>query len=168
MTQVIAKTERTSIRALQLGDADFMMRLMQTPGWLRYIGDRNIHSLEDAQTYLQNGLLKLFDETGFGYYLISLHSGEPIGVAGFLRKAFLDHEDFGFALMPQYHAKGLAYEASTALLNYGQEQHGFTVLDAVTSLDNSASQSLLVKLSFARIGDVQDGAERVALYRWRE
>ena len=74
-----------------------------------------------------------------------------MGIAGFLKKPHLDNEDFGFAFLPSQVGKGYAYEASVALLDFGQDAFGFTVMDAETATDNDASIALLQKLGFQRL-----------------
>jgi RimJ/RimL family protein N-acetyltransferase len=151
-----------------MGDAAFMLALMRSPGWLEFIGDRHVYSIEDAQKYLRNGFLSSYENLGFGYYLITGNGGEKIGIMGFSRKAFLHNLDFGFALMPEWHGKGLAYEAGLALLKYAKVELQLEVLDAVANLDNTASHALLKKLKFDDKEQVYDEAKSmmVRLFRW--
>ena len=39
---IIAETERLLISKVTIEDAPFFVELMNTPHWLKYIGDRNI------------------------------------------------------------------------------------------------------------------------------
>lgn len=45
-------TERLYLLPTTLEDAEFFMRLVNTPKWLRYIGDRNIKTVDDAKGIL--------------------------------------------------------------------------------------------------------------------
>ena len=45
-------TERLSLNLLILNDHDFIMRLVNSHGWIEFIGDRNVHSKEDAIAYI--------------------------------------------------------------------------------------------------------------------
>jgi hypothetical protein len=48
-------TERLSITSLSTTDAKFISELVNTEGWLKFIGDRKIHSPEDApELYSKN------------------------------------------------------------------------------------------------------------------
>lgn len=76
-------------------------------------------------------------------------SHTPIGLCGFLKRDYLDAEDIGFALLPEYERKGYTYEAASAVLNYGENQLGLTKVYAITSKDNIASQKLLKKLGLS-------------------
>jgi hypothetical protein len=43
---------RIRLRHLQIQDAEFILSLVNTPGWLEFIGNRDVHTLEDAKLYL--------------------------------------------------------------------------------------------------------------------
>ena len=163
-------TERTIIERISLEDADFILALVNSPGWIRFIGDRDISNLDDARRYLQDGFLKSCRDNGFGYYSVRLACTlEPVGICGFLKRPYLDNADFGFALLPDYFGRGLAYEACRAVLAYGARAFAFPVLDAVTVPDNLRSMRLLEKLGFERQdqGINMPGDECLLLYRRR-
>ena len=46
-------TARLVLDNVAPGDAEFILRLVNTAGWLRFIGDRNIRTAEDARAYVQ-------------------------------------------------------------------------------------------------------------------
>ena len=45
----ILETDRLVLRQLQASDAAFILRLVNEPSWLRYIGDKGVRTLEDAE-----------------------------------------------------------------------------------------------------------------------
>ena len=61
------ETERLIIRQFKLSDASFIMQLLNSPGWLEYIGDRNIRTIDDAEAYLANGPIKVMRQTDLEY-----------------------------------------------------------------------------------------------------
>ena len=156
----VARTERTIVRKLTLEDADFIYELMRSEGFLKYIGDRNIQTLEDAENYIRDSFLGAYQDRKFGYYLVENEQGERAGIAGFLKKEHLENEDFGFAFLPSKMRKGYAYEASVALLKFGQESFKFKVLDAETLSANVASRKLLEKLGFEEIQELESTEEQ--------
>lgn len=163
----IAETERTTIERIQLSDAEFFLRLVNSPGWVRYIGDAGVGDLEEAVRYLDSGYLRSYRENGFGYYLVRRGQGEAIGICGFLKKPQLENVDFGFALLPEACGQGYAVEAARAVLDYGIRTYGFSVLDAVTSPENVRSGRLLGKLRFGCEGTIVGcGGEESLLFRW--
>ena len=55
----ILETNRLLLRKFSVDDAPFMLRLVNEPSWIEYIGDRNVRTLEDAQKYLLEGSIQL-------------------------------------------------------------------------------------------------------------
>ena len=49
---MLLHTPRLFLRAIQLEDAPFMYDLLRSEVWLRFIGDRNIKTLEDSKAYI--------------------------------------------------------------------------------------------------------------------
>lgn len=154
---IILSTERTTIDSITVNDASFFVDLVNTPDWLRFIGDRNVMSTDDATEYLKQGFLKSYAENGFGYYLVKhAASAVPMGICGFLKKPALQNPDFGFAFLPDFFGQGFATEACQAVLDFGIKTYRFTVLDAVTAVDNKRSIRLLEKLGFEVVGTTDD------------
>ena len=67
---VLLETERLVIQHFSLSDAPFIFELLNTPSWLKYIGDRKIKTLEDAEKYLLNGPIKNQGTVEFGLSLV--------------------------------------------------------------------------------------------------
>jgi [ribosomal protein S5]-alanine N-acetyltransferase len=130
-------------------DKHFFFELLNTPKWLKYIGDKNIKTPEDAEKYVTERLIKSYKRHGFGLYVMQLASnGIAIGISGFVKRDYLEYADIGFALLPAYEQQGFSYEAALSVLQYGRDQLGFSTIQAITSKENIASQSLLKKLGF--------------------
>ncbi|HWA35135.1 MAG TPA: hypothetical protein VG737_13435, partial [Cyclobacteriaceae bacterium] len=47
------RTPRLLLRKASVGDSEFFFKLVNSPGWLRFIGNRNVNSSEDAVPYIQ-------------------------------------------------------------------------------------------------------------------
>lgn len=142
------ETERLTIREFTLTDAPFIVRLLNTPGWLQFIGDRHVNSITDAEQYLLNGPMKSYAENGFGLYMVQLKDNTPIGMCGLIRRASLEHVDLGFALMPDFFKKGYTSEASAAILRLAKNDHQLDILAAITAKNNAPSVHTLKKLGF--------------------
>src|SRR5688500_10193973 len=96
-------SHRLILRQLELSDAPFIITLLNTPGWLQYIGDRYVKTIEDAEGYITNGPAKSYRDNGFGLLLVvERESGIPVGTCGLLKRKNLDHPDLGFAFLPEY------------------------------------------------------------------
>ena len=106
----ILETERLTLSEQTEDDASFICELMKSEGWLKYIGDRNIKSVEDARNYIVNGAMKSYRESGFGFYLVRLReSSIPIGISGLVKRDTLEYPDVGFAFLPEYEGKGYGF-----------------------------------------------------------
>ncbi|RKZ13523.1 GNAT family N-acetyltransferase [bacterium] len=165
----ILHTERTVVEVITLADAPFFVALLNSPGWLKFVGDRNVGDVGDAERYLDSGLLQSYRDNGFGYYLVKgAGTGTSIGICGFLKKPNLENPDFGFAFLPDYFGQGLAFESCCAVLEYGIKTFDFELLDAVTVPDNLRSIRLLEKLGFHRHGvlEADTGGDKLNLFRW--
>jgi [ribosomal protein S5]-alanine N-acetyltransferase len=159
-------TNRLIIRHLSEEDSPFIFTLLNDPSWIQYIGDKGIKSKEDAIRYIQTGPMKMYKDYGFGLYAVTLKdSGKPIGLCGLIKRPSFNYIDLGFAFLPDYRAKGYAYEAAAAVIQYGKENFNLAKIVAITTLDNAKSQNLLVKLGFSFESIVPYGdSEDVKLY----
>src|SRR5262245_17141185 len=143
----ILETERLAIRHLTLDDAGFILELLNEPGFIRNIADRGVRTIEDAQSYIQDGPVASYAKNGFGLFAIELkETGVPIGMCGLIRRDVLPDVDIGYALLERYWNRGYAYEAAAAVLDYGYKVIGLKRIVAITALDNEASARVLEKL----------------------
>lgn len=141
--------ERLILRQFTVDDAEFILRLLNEPSFLRYIGDKKVRNLEDARQYILNGPVASYERNGFGLNLVELRDPRaPIGICGLLKREELADPDIGFAYIPEFWSKGFAFEAAVAVLNDARERMRLQRILAITSLDNEASIKLLEKLGF--------------------
>jgi RimJ/RimL family protein N-acetyltransferase len=147
----VLATDRLLLRWFRADDAAFIVALVNDPAWLRYIGDKNVRTLEDARRYLENGPIDMYARLGFGLYLVALkETGESVGMCGLIKRKELDDVDLGFAFLPQFRGLGFAIEACSAVLSYARTALGLTRVVAICSPDNRASTRVLEKLGFRR------------------
>jgi RimJ/RimL family protein N-acetyltransferase len=164
---VVIETGRLRLRRFGAGDCEFILELLNEPAWIRYIGDRNIRTLEDAQRYLEGGPMAMVERLGFGLYLVELkETGEPIGMCGLVKRDELEDVDIGFAFLPRFWGKGYALEAAFAVMAYARTALGLSRIVAFLSQDNDRSARLLEKLGFRVEGRIalQPGGEELMLY----
>jgi ribosomal-protein-alanine N-acetyltransferase len=145
----IVETDRLVMREIGKDDAAFIFELLNTPSFIRYIGDRGVRVLDDARHYIETRYHQSYREHGYGLYAVELKPGQkPIGMCGFVRRNELPGPDIGFAFLPEYEGKGYGYESASAIMKYGRETLGFDRVFAITSIDNEKSGGLLIKLGF--------------------
>ncbi|CAM3594989.1 GNAT family N-acetyltransferase [Aeromicrobium ponti] len=143
----VLETDRLILRRLTTDDAAFILELLNEPGWIRYIGDKGVRTLEDAKNYILTGPMKMYSQLGFGLFLVERKEGcTPIGMCGLLKRDSLEDVDIGFAFLSRYQTQGYGFEAASATLRYGHEQLGLKRILAITTLDNYASSRLLEKI----------------------
>lgn len=151
----VLETERLILRRLTTDDAEFILRLLNEPSWLRFIGDRGVKTLDDASNYIRTGPMASYERFGFGLYLMQLKgSGTPIGICGLVKRDALEHPDIGFALLPEFWGNGYAYESAAAVMALGKDVLGLSRILAVTNPDNYGSIRVLEKLGMRPEGTV--------------
>ncbi|MBT8078354.1 MAG: GNAT family N-acetyltransferase [Gammaproteobacteria bacterium] len=163
----VAKTDRLALSFLSYADAEFVLRLLNDPGFLRYIGDKGVRNIADARNYLDEGPLLSYATHGFGLFRVALRSDDtPIGICGLLKRDYLDDPDIGFALLPDYSGSGYAIEASQAAIEWGRAAFGFTRIVGIVDPDNDRSIALLKKLGmhFERRLRIDDDERETSLY----
>lgn len=151
--EMVLQTDRLVIRRLTTGDTGFIIELLNSPGWLKYIGDRNVRNAEEAIAYLNNGPIKSYHDNGFGlYHVATKESKTPIGMCGIIKRPTLANPDIGYALLPAFAGKGYAYEMAGAVLKYATDELKLPVVSAITLPANASSVKLLNKLGLKNLG----------------
>ncbi|HLQ66916.1 MAG TPA: GNAT family N-acetyltransferase [Candidatus Limnocylindrales bacterium] len=163
----VLETPRLTLRRFSMGDAPFVIELLNDPAWLEHIGDRNVRTLEDARAYLQKGALAMYERLGFGMYVVVLtESGQSIGTCGLIQREGLDDADIGFAFLPQFRGAGYAFESAAAVLEHARTGLGLKRIVAIVSPANHRSIRILEKigLKFERRVKLPGDNEEILLY----
>jgi [ribosomal protein S5]-alanine N-acetyltransferase len=143
------ETKRLRLRLLTPADADFILELVNEPAWLRYIGDKNVRSRGDAETYIAQRH-EMYRKHGVCVRAVELkNSGTAIGTCGLIKRDHLPHIDLGYAFLERFRGQGYAHEAAIAVLQFGYTVLKLPRIVALTHPENAASIGLLKKLGFA-------------------
>jgi RimJ/RimL family protein N-acetyltransferase len=164
---MILETERLVLRPFTRDDAKFIVALVNTPGWIEFIGDRNIKTEAEAITYLENGPFNSYELHGFGLSRVELKGNKtPIGMCGLLKRETLDYPDIGFAFLPEYTGKGYALEIVKATLTFASEQLKIHPVLAIVMPTNTRSIQLLEKvgMKFKKTFKSSQNAEELMLF----
>lgn len=149
LTDLILKTERLVLRKITEEDAEFILDLLNQPSFIKYIGDRNVQTREQAAKYIENRMMISYEQYEFGMYLVELIEAKiPIGVCGFVKREFLPDTDIGFAFLQDFERKGFGFESAKAVMEYGKSELRFKRVLAIASQNNTGSHKLLEKLGF--------------------
>jgi ribosomal-protein-alanine N-acetyltransferase len=163
------ETERLILRPTRIGDAGFMYELLNSPNWLKYIGDRKVYSIEAAQKYITEKILPQLERLGYANYtVIRKLDNNKIGTCGLYDREGMEGIDIGFAFLPEYEKQGYAFEAANKVKQVGIEEFNIIEIKAITSKKNLASQKLLKKLglTFAKHFTLPDDDEELLLYHF--
>jgi RimJ/RimL family protein N-acetyltransferase len=154
------KTSRLLLNELSISDAEFILELVNTPEWIKFIGDRNINSIKEAGEYIQ----KIIGNPAINYWVVKMTGQTPMGIITFIKRDYLDYHDIGFAFLSEYTGQGYAYEATMAVLSDVIKEPAHSRILATTVKENVNSIKLLEKLGFRYEGQIQNGNEMLFIY----
>lgn len=147
MEPLILTTDRLLLRQFNLSDTAFILELLNSPGWINFIGDRGVRTVKDAEEYLLTGPMESYRKNGFGLAMVALkESGTGIGMCGLIKRESLADVDIGYALLPAFTGRGYAFEIAAATLAYGKNELGLSRIVGITDPKNEHSIKLLRKL----------------------
>ena len=160
------ETPRLTLRRMEFDDAPLLVRLLNEPSFIENIGDRGVHSLEEAHRYLREGPMAMYEKDGFGLWHTALKDGTFIGMCGMLKRDNLPDPDLGYAYLPEFWGQGFAYEAAAATLQHCAQKFGLTRALGVVSEGNVGSIRVLEKLGmgFERVFTMREGEAPARLY----
>lgn len=161
------ETERLLIRPVDVDDADIIFQLYNMPNFIKFIGNKNINSLSDAENYIRSKFLPQIEKLGFGNYMIVLKEGnQKIGSVGIFEREGLDVVDIGFSVLEKFEGKGLMFEAAQKVKSIGMEEFGLNKISAITSKDNFSSQKLIerIGLKFQKYVTLPNDDEELMYY----
>ena len=160
------ETERLWLRMFSPEDLDELARLFRDPQVMKYVGDGQPVSREEAERALTS-IIKQWQTHGFGRWAaVDKRTKEFVGFGG-LRSLFGTPEVV-YHLAPAHWGKGLATELARAALRFGFEDRGFDRIVAIAKPLNAASIHVMEKLgmryemhtSYYDIDVVQYGIDR--------
>lgn len=147
------ESNRLLLRPTSLDDAAFILQVFNSPKWLKFIGDRNVHSEAEASVYIRNKMLSQYERLGYSTFTVIRRSDlAKMGIVGLYDREGVDGIDIGFAFLPQYEGRGYAFEAAGLLIELAFSRFGLTEIKAITTRYNFASQKLLEKLGMTQSG----------------
>ncbi|WP_178988362.1 GNAT family N-acetyltransferase [Winogradskyella schleiferi] len=147
------QTKRLTIRPVAPKDSKFILELMNTPKWIKNIGDRNVRTVEEAANYVKEKALPQLETYGYGNNVIIRKADQiKLGTCGLYHREGKTDPDIGFAFLPAYEGNGYAFEAANELMMAAKNEYSLKELSAYTLEANLASRKLLERLGFKIIG----------------
>jgi len=161
----VLETARLALREFDAHDAEFVLRLVNEPSFLRYIGDRGVRTLDDACKYIADGPVAGYARDGHGLMRVERKSdGASLGMCGLLKRDALPEPDIGFSFFPEYWSQGYALEAASAVMRHARDTLAIGRILAITTRDNASSMRLLDKLGFRFERMIALGTEELRLF----
>lgn len=156
-------TTRLTLTPLSVHDVAFIYELVNTEGWVTFIGNRNINTHHDSLQYIE----RLLANPNIQYWVVTLQEGDvPIGIITFIKRDSLEYPDLGFAFLPKYNGHGYAYEAAKIVLDALVGSKVYKRILATTVQQNMRSIQLLQKLGFHHQGTIGEEHEVLFLYAY--
>ncbi|MGR5520121.1 GNAT family N-acetyltransferase [Vibrio sp. PNB22_4_2] len=142
-------TERLILRLVSVEDAPFILELYNHPDFYRFVGDKQIRTLDEAQRYIELNMLHMQKLKGVSLLVVETKDdNQPIGICGLVKRDTLTALDIGYGYLPTAYGKGYAIEAAKAVVKFARDGMNIENLVAITKNDNIRSISLLKKLGF--------------------
>ena len=161
------ETKRLLLKPMSKEDASFLLELLNSPKWIKYIGDRNVYTIKEAATYIKTKMTPQLKKLGFSNYtVIRKIDNAKVGSCGLYDREGLEGIDLGFAFLPQYEKMGFAFESANKLKDLAFNQFNLKKISAITTKENIDSQRLLEKLGLKYIKtiNIQDDDEDLLLF----
>jgi RimJ/RimL family protein N-acetyltransferase len=143
---LILETERLRLRWFRNTDtdADFLRALLNDPGWVANIGERNVRTRRQARAWIATRHTATYGRLGFGFWAVERKSdGVLMGMCGLIKRDTLMEADVGYALMPAFRGQGYASEAAAACVRYALDVLGLPEVWGITGPTNAASATVL-------------------------
>jgi RimJ/RimL family protein N-acetyltransferase len=156
------ESKRLVVKPIALNDAPFLIKLFNTSGWLKYIGDRNIHTVKEAEIFIQNAI----NNNDAALWIIKKRDAPylAVGMVTFIKRDYLNSPDIGYALMPDTMQMGYALEAIDEMLKAILKTSTYDKINAITLPHNERSIKLLTKLNFKFEKEIINKEELLHLY----
>jgi RimJ/RimL family protein N-acetyltransferase len=152
----LLETERLRLRCHRAGDLENMLAMWCEPGVFRFIAGK-----PSTREDIWRGLLRHLGQwqvKGFGFWVLEHKATAAfVGEAGFLDckrdvvPSMDETPEVGWALHPRFHGQGLATEAMTAILAWGDQNLDQPTTACIVSPENAPSIVLATKLGYKQI-----------------
>ena len=157
-------TDRLILSPMALSDAPFIFELVNSETYIQNIGNRDVHSILDAEEYIQLKMIEHFEEHGYGNYLVTrIADNIKLGCVSLYNREDVEGIDVGFAFLPEHTGQGYAYEGARAIMNHAKNEFNISEICAFTSKENVASQKLIKKLGLTFSKTILFGAKNEEL-----
>ena len=151
----ILETERLQVRETTVQDIEAFYRIYAGASITRFM-EGLFQDPQDERRYTRDYIRNVYGLLGFGVWtVVEKASGEIIGRAGFSIRNGFEEVELGFLIGEPWQRKGYAKEVCKAILQYGKEVLGFSMVMALVKKENAISIHLLQELGFVVAEEVE-------------
>ncbi len=160
----ILETKRCILRETIEADVDAFYRIYEEPSITAFM-ENLFADREEELRYTADYRKNMYEFYGYGIWSVILkETGEVIGRAGLDMRRGFEEPELGFVIGVLWQRRGIAEEVCRAILRYGEEELGFTRVQALTEQENRASLALLKKLGFVFAGVYEEMGKEYLRY----
>jgi len=164
--KTLIETERLLLREITLDDKEELFKLHSDPEVQKYTGEPLVESIEEMEKAIK-ARISDYEKYGFGRWATILKNEmQFVGWAGLAYLPEFDEIDLGYRFLPEYWGKGIATEASHAILAYGFDQLKLRKIIAIAMKENKASFKVMEKvgMEFDKFAPYELGSEDAVWY----
>ena len=159
----ILATKRCIIRETTVEDVDSFYEIYAEPSITEYMEDLYADRDEEI-AYIEEYRKKVYEFYGYGMWTVLTREGTVIGRAGVSWREGFELPELGFVIGVPWQRQGYAYEVCSAILDYAQEELGFTQVQALVMEGNEKSMALCEKLGFEKGKSVELEGDKYVMY----
>ena len=163
------KIEELHFAALCSTDAPFVHELVNSEGWLNYIGDRNVKTLRDAIHFIEKISFSENQNPPLGFLKVCNSQQQAIGIVGMVLRDYLEHPDIGFAFIERFTGSGVATKSCFCFLNWYLDLFEIKPpIKAIVQSNNDKCIRLLEKLNFLFVEDKLVDNELLKIFEFQK
>ncbi len=154
-------------RLLKISDAPLLFQLMTSEKWHKFIGDRGVNTIADAENYIRSKMDSDLSVKGFtNHVILDTKTGNEVGTCSIHNREGVDGLDIGYTILEEYEGKGYATAAASVMVDKVFNEYEVDKVSAITTDENIGSCRVLEKLGFNHQGYLQlpDSNEELRLY----
>ncbi|MEL6866718.1 MAG: GNAT family N-acetyltransferase [Bacteroidota bacterium] len=145
------ESKRLYYRAFEPSDAPQMLAIRSNAQVMRYMDTTPFKSEEEALQMIQRIQQKFQEQKGINWVLMEKNSQAFIGYFGFWRiQQAHCRGEIGYALLPDFWARGYMKEAMNTLIRFGFDQLWLHSIEANVNPANQRSIRLLERTGFVK------------------
>ena len=159
------RTQRLTLTATTDNDFTSLTTIVTNEYVRKYLFDDEV--LEPLQiTDILYRSINSFQQKAYGLWLIRYDgSDDTIGMVGLWEFFEEPQPQLLYALLPEHTGKGIAAEASRAILQYSFDTLGFKYLDASCDTPNVSSHKVATRLGMVKTKEDKGNGKPITCYR---